>query len=168
MRGWLGAGPDRIAGPGSLGWSADPSTSRQSGDVVSALHEVRTMIRMAWIGLIVLLGTWTQGSGADDPVAAAESAAQTWLGLLDNGDYSHSWSTAAKPFRESISESQWTSRISAVRVPLGGVKSRKVISARFERALPGAPDGEYVVIQFSTTFEHKAAATETVTPMKDA
>lgn len=126
------------------------------------------MIRIAGIGLFVLLGTWTQGFGADDPVTAAESAAQTWLALLDRGDYSQSWSTAAKPLRDSISESQWTSRIAAVRAPLGGLKSRKVLSARFERTLPGAPDGEYVVIQFSTTFEHKAAATETVTPMKDA
>jgi hypothetical protein len=32
--------------------------------------------------------------------------------------------------------------------------------------LPGVPDGEYVVIQFSTVLEKKAAATETVTPMK--
>lgn len=126
------------------------------------------MIRIAGIGLLVLLGTWTQGFGADDPVTAAESAAQTWLALLDRGDYSQSWSTAAKPLRDSISESQWTSRIAAVRAPLGGLKSRKVLAARFERTLPGAPDGEYVVIQFSTTFEHKAAATETVTPMKDA
>ena len=34
--------------------------------------------------------------------------------------------------------------------------------------LPGAPDGEYVVFQFSTAFEHKRAAVETVTPMMDA
>ncbi len=31
----------------------------------------------------------------------------------------------------------------------------------------GAPDGEYVVIQFETSFEHKRSAIETVTPMMD-
>jgi hypothetical protein len=31
--------------------------------------------------------------------------------------------------------------------------------------LPGAPDGEYVVIQFETSFENKKSAIETVTPM---
>ena len=30
-------------------------------------------------------------------------------------------------------------------------------------ALPGAPDGEYVVIQFETAFQNKARAVETVT-----
>jgi hypothetical protein len=34
--------------------------------------------------------------------------------------------------------------------------------------LPGAPDGDYAVIQFSTEFAHKRTARETVTPMRDA
>jgi hypothetical protein len=34
-------------------------------------------------------------------------------------------------------------------------------------SLPGAPDGEYVVIQFMSSFENKRFAIETVTPMKD-
>ncbi len=33
--------------------------------------------------------------------------------------------------------------------------------------MPGAPDGEYVVIQYDSSFEHKQAAVETVTPMLD-
>jgi len=32
-------------------------------------------------------------------------------------------------------------------------------------ALPGAPDGQYVLIQFNASFEQKAHAVETVTPM---
>ncbi len=39
--------------------------------------------------------------------------------------------------------------------------------ATFTRTVPGAPDGEYVVIQFDTQFENKAAAVETVTPMRE-
>jgi hypothetical protein len=35
------------------------------------------------------------------------------------------------------------------------------------QSLPGAPDGEYVVIQFKTAFENKKFAIETVTPMLD-
>jgi hypothetical protein len=31
----------------------------------------------------------------------------------------------------------------------------------------GPPDGEYVVIQFETSFENKKSAIETVTPMLD-
>jgi hypothetical protein len=38
----------------------------------------------------------------------------------------------------------------------------------YKTSLPGAPDGEYVVIAYETSFDKKQAATETITPMKDA
>jgi hypothetical protein len=50
---------------------------------------------------------------------------------------------------------------------MGDLISRNVKSARYTDSLPGAPDGEYVVIQFSTSFTNKKTAIETVTPMKD-
>jgi hypothetical protein len=47
------------------------------------------------------------------------------------------------------------------------VNSTKLESAQFMTQLPGAPDGEYAVIQFETSFANKKSAIETVTPMKD-
>jgi hypothetical protein len=106
-------------------------------------------------------------AGADTPEAAAQAAALTWLRLLDAGDYAQSWATASEYFRNAIPRSDWVTKASRRRDPLGSVKSRQLLSARYERSLPGVPDGEYVVIQFATSFEKKATATETVTPMKD-
>ena len=54
-----------------------------------------------------------------------------------------------------------------VRTPLGKVVVRKLKSKKFTETMPGAPDGEYVVIQYETTFENKKSAVETVTPMLD-
>jgi hypothetical protein len=45
--------------------------------------------------------------------------------------------------------------------------TRKVKTKSYRTSLPGAPDGEYVVIQFDTSFVNKKAAVETVTPMMD-
>ena len=55
--------------------------------------------------------------------------------------------------------------LEGVRRPLGNVVSRQLRSRTYATELPGAPDGEYVVIQFNTTFENKQVAVETVTPM---
>jgi predicted SnoaL-like aldol condensation-catalyzing enzyme len=55
-----------------------------------------------------------------------------------------------------------------VRNPLGRMVSRELISKTYSQSLPGAPDGEYVVIQFATSFENKKSAIETVTPMLDS
>jgi len=106
-------------------------------------------------------------SSAETPEAAAESAALAWLTLVDAGNYAQSWNDASVLFRQSVTESQWQSAVAAARAPLGALKSRKVQSVTLKNSLPGAPDGEYAVIQFASSFEHKASAIETVTPMKD-
>ena len=106
-------------------------------------------------------------TSAETPEAAAESAALAWLSLVDAGNYAQSWSAASTLFRQKESESQWQSAAADARAPLGALKSRKVQSATLKNSLPGAPDGEYVVVQFASSFEHKATAIETVTPMKD-
>ena len=94
-------------------------------------------------------------------------AAETWLALIDQGDIARSWETAAVLFKGAVTQEQWVQKAGAVRGPLGKLISRKVSSSDYTSSLPGAPDGDYVVIQFKTSFEHKASAIETVTPMKD-
>jgi len=93
--------------------------------------------------------------------------AEKWLATVDEGKYGDSWKEAALYFRNAISKEQWEKSLQAVRTPLGKMKSRQVQSKSYSTSLPGAPDGEYVVILFKTTFENKASAIETVTPMLD-
>jgi hypothetical protein len=123
-------------------------------------------ILAAFFAFAVLVGAAPRGSGADSP-ESAESAALTWLALVDAGNYPESWNTAAAYFRNAVPQAGWVSKVGAVRGPLGAVKSRRVASSQATHSLPGAPDGDYVVIHFATSFEQKADATETVTPMKD-
>ena len=118
-------------------------------------------------GIAALLLTACSAQTAGPAIADAEAAAKTWLGLVDAADYARSWDTAATYFRNSITQSQWNSQVAGVRDAFGGVKTRRLWSARLARSLPGAPDGDYVIIEYSTSFERKAEATETVTPMKD-
>ncbi|MBI5442228.1 MAG: DUF4019 domain-containing protein [Deltaproteobacteria bacterium] len=100
-------------------------------------------------------------------VRQAQAAATTWLTLTDAAKYGPSWDEAASLFKAAVTKASWESALKGVRAPLGVVKSRKLRAATFTRTLPGAPDGEYVVIQFDTQFESKAAAVETITPMHE-
>jgi hypothetical protein len=104
---------------------------------------------------------------AEQNTKAAESAAIDWLTLVDTGQYEASWNEAATLFKRQISASDWLKAITAARTPLGKLVTRDLQSATYTTSLPGAPDGEYVVIQFNTIFKNKAQAIETVTPMKD-
>jgi|MudIll2142460700_1097286.scaffolds.fasta_scaffold542347_2 hypothetical protein len=98
---------------------------------------------------------------------AAIAASGAWLSLVDEGNYAESWNQASGLFKNAVTKEQWQSTAKAVRIPLGKVVTRKLKSKQYTKTLPGAPDGEYVVIQYETTFENKKSAVETVTPMLD-
>lgn len=124
--------------------------------------------RAAAITLLAVAPCCTAKAGdKDEQTAPAVEAARRWLALVDAGHYAHSWAEAAPIFKQAVFETQWESALKAVRTPLGQLESRELLDAKFTTTLPGAPDGEYVVIQFKTRFAKKAEAIETVTPMKD-
>jgi hypothetical protein len=70
-------------------------------------------------------------------------------------------------FRNAITQETWQAAMQAARAPLGRMKSRTLRSATSTTTLPGAPDGEYVVFQFNTSFEQKSAGVETVTAIRE-
>jgi hypothetical protein len=102
-----------------------------------------------------------------DAVNTAVDAANRWLVLADAGDGAATWDRAAPAFQSGVSKAAWTDALKAARQPLGAVTSRKVASSVFTHSLPGAPAGDYVVIQYDTQFERKEHAVETVVPMRD-
>ena len=99
---------------------------------------------------------------------AAQQAAEEWLSMMDCGGYEECYDDAATLFRSQLTSDQWVKAVSSVRSPLGALKSRTLKTIRYTKTLPGAPDGDYAVIQYHTVFAKKASAIETITPMKDS
>jgi hypothetical protein len=126
---------------------------------------------MKYIAIIALAANIFLGSAAQaqdaDATAKAESVAIQWLALTDSANYAASWDQSASLAKTIVAKADWESALEQTRSPLGTVKSRKLKSAQFTKSLPGAPDGEYVLIQFETQFEGKPDALETVAPMKE-
>ena len=109
-----------------------------------------------------------EAAKAGAAVTSAVAVAQSWLGTVDAADYARSWQQAAAAFKTAATQAQWEASLKTARTPLGKVLSRKALTAMYATSLPGAADGQYLVIQFETSFENKKDAVETVTPMKDA
>jgi hypothetical protein len=95
--------------------------------------------------------------------AEAIKSAEVFLQLIDCGQYWASWGKTAPIFNGQVSREKWVEMLSGARPLFGAMTSRDVRAARFTTSLPGAPDGDYVTIQFASSFERKAAASETVT-----
>ena len=121
------------------------------------LIRVFSLTFAAWI--------FSNAAQADEKTDAAVAAAKEWLAVVDSKEYKKSWHEAAPFFKEHVKEKQWEEQISTVRGPLGKAISRELIGTQFTTVLPGAPQGEYVVIQFKTNFADKPNSVETITPM---
>jgi uncharacterized protein DUF4019 len=106
-------------------------------------------------------------TGEEAAKMAAEEAAKGWLALVDSGEYGQSWRDAADLFKKQLTVEQWDKAVKSAREPLGKLLSRTVRVAEYTRTLPGAPDGEYVVIAYDSSFENKKQAAETVVPLKE-
>ncbi len=118
---------------------------------------------MPIIGMIMAASAGDAGSPTPEAAeTAAIESAQSWLKMIDAGNYAESWNEAAESFRAAVKKDQWPQMLTSVRKPLGKVGSRKVLAKNYTESLPNAPKGKYVVIQFETAFENKKAV-ETVT-----
>ncbi len=97
----------------------------------------------------------------------ALAAAERWLALIDRGDAAASWAETARLFQAAVDEARWKESLEAAQRPIGRPVARSVRSMQYATELPGAPDGEYVVLEFETTFEHKKNGAERVVMMKE-
>jgi hypothetical protein len=106
---------------------------------------------------------------AQDPRgSAAQRAALAWLALTERGDVTGSWRAAGKQFQSAITPDKWGDALQKVRTPLGKLVERSVLSTKFARTFRGAPDGDYALIVFRTSFAKKIDSRETVTLEREA
>lgn len=116
----------------------------------------------------VLASGVAHAQAQDNPtVTQAQSVASQWLALNDAGQYASAWTQAADVLKTKLSASDWVTAMAAVRAPLGNVQSRTLTSTQYTQTFPSTPGGDYVMLQFTSQFEHKANAVETVVPLKD-
>ena len=140
-----------------------------SANKISRLRGDVKVIKNLVIGLAIVMMLMPGVALADTTAKeqAAIVAAEKWLALVDAANYAASWQTAAGTLKVAVSQEQFGQSLQAVRAPLGKTISRKLKTKTYATTLPGAPDGEYVVIQYQTAFQHKKSAIETITPMLD-
>lgn len=107
-------------------------------------------------------------TGLAQSLAQASKLGEAWLALIDNRKYAESWSEASTYFRSRVPREQWVNMVKGARSPLGDVKSRTLKNATAAKSLPGAPDGDYTVLRYETSYQNKASAVETLTLMIDS
>lgn len=113
----------------------------------------------------------TQGAAveaAQTVPAEAVTIAEEWLTLLDADDWSASHAALSPVVSARITARQWQDTVAPVRAQVGDFMSRTASEGTRSHVLPGMPDGDYAMQQFSTRFSNHATATETVVMSREA
>jgi beta-lactamase regulating signal transducer with metallopeptidase domain len=115
--------------------------------------------------LVCLKSARAADSAAPDPKAAALASALGWLKEIDGGQYEQSWKDAAAVFQGKLTADQWVQALNGTRAPLGTCSQRTEVSATLSkdpRTPEGVIPGEFVVVQFESSFDNLKHAVETV------
>ncbi len=122
---------------------------------------------VSFMAVVLLAYGFTVASAGDAPEKAAQKAAEAWMPLWDSGKYDESYEELAENTKQSIPKRQWFVYWSAVRKPLGKLKARKLVEAKYIKSLPGVPDQEGAVLRYESSFENKESLVETFGMMRE-
>ena len=105
---------------------------------------------------------------AADPHTAEEQAAERqalgFLGYLDHGRFADSYAYTGMLIRAQLDQAAFAKQMEEkVRAGVGALLSRELINATYATTLPGAPEGQYVVLNYGSSFANRQQAEETVT-----
>ncbi len=109
----------------------------------------------------------TPPAGTADEMTGILAAAEEWLKLVDDGKFTAAWDASADLMKTLTAAADWEKAIVPVKQVFGKVKSRKLNSQQKMTSLPSAPDGEYMILIYETSFENKQNSIETLTLMKE-
>jgi hypothetical protein len=100
-------------------------------------------------------------------IGDASAAADAWLEHIDAGDHAASWRETSSLFRQMVTQEQWAEAHGNVTAVLGHAQERELRDTEHRTSVPGAPDGDYVLLTYDSRFERKQEAVETVVTMRD-
>jgi hypothetical protein len=103
----------------------------------------------------------------DTRATEAQAAAYAWLASFDTGDGADNWLQSASIFKERVRQDDWQKRVDDQRTQFGRLKTRTLKGMEFTRQLENAPDGEYFVLRYLSTYAKKDTVVEILVPTRD-
>jgi hypothetical protein len=86
------------------------------------------LLGAAIVRAVPALAQTAESAGA--AVEAAQTAASSWLSLVDQARYGESWDSAAGVFRKAIAKPAWEAAVRQARAPLAALGARKLTPAK--------------------------------------
>ena len=108
-----------------------------------------------------------QAEPSADPHIADEQAAERqalgFVGYLDHGRYADSYAYTGMLIRAQLDRDSFAKQLEKARAGTGALLLRELIDASYTTTVPGAPEGQYVMLHYSASFANRQETLETLT-----
>lgn len=98
---------------------------------------------------------------------AAQKALEAWMPLWDEGKYEAAYAELAAFTRENIKDMTWRLYWTAIRKPLGKLKTRSLFKSEYIKSLKGLPEQEGAIVQYKSSFENRESVLETFSMIRE-
>jgi hypothetical protein len=113
--------------------------------------------------LAFALATATLHAQASPEEQAAQRQALGFLGYLDGGRFADSYAYTGSLMRSQLDREAYAAKVQSSRASVGTLQGRELIDAIPTQTVPGAPDGQYIVLHYHANFSNFSDAVETIT-----
>ena len=100
-----------------------------------------------------------------EKVAQASPVALDFLQQLDDGKYADSWKSSAVLMQGKVTEKDWVEKLTRARELSGELLERERKSASYSTEMKDSPDGEYIMLIFTSNYKKASDVSEYVTVM---
>jgi len=117
------------------------------------------MKKLLMVLTLISLPAWAAPTGEQQALASATS----FLKLVDTRQYSKAYLSFSKLTQKAATPDAFVNNMKSVQDQIGDPTSRKVLAKNFVHEVPGAPRGDYWIIDYDTNFSKKGPSVERVT-----
>lgn len=82
---------------------------------------------------------------------SARAAAQSWLRVVDDGEFEESWEAAASAFQERVPQETWEDRGDQLRDSIQTGASRTLTMVQYRNSLRQTSGGPFVILKYRST-----------------
>lgn len=115
----------------------------------------------------IILVPYLKDEPDPEKINRATVAAMDFLEIVDQGDYEAARKESATLLKGRVTLDDWIEYLSKLHNTLGPVLDRKLETASYSTTAKDSPDGEYVILTFTSQFKRKVGITETIVVMVD-
>lgn len=122
---------------------------------------IRSFTKMV-LFMLLLLTLTTPAKAEMLAHEALEEKATNYLKLLDQGLYEKAWFDMSEIFHGLNIPQLWEKRQATIRTAYGAMYSRRLHHISYRQTYNLSPDGQYVIVQFKSSFQNKLDIIETI------